>query len=455
MWAALCASLPPPLGCIRREGTSEAAPEAVSQAVGGGYGRLEMPFKLALAARETVPGHAWSRSRRGHPPPFPMHPSPPPRPPPMRVPPSKNSRAHKKGMAPVVLLRTPNTRKTQAIRCLLERFCDTPKKRKSGKMAQTLCDIGPKQPQTAIGSHRGLCGPKHDSEGTPPLARATPLSEQQWVLCLQLLEPRPTWPFMNPPVVRATLGVVSVEFWIFTVALAKGGGERTPANPSHFCRLPPPGACPAHHLGSGPTLTQTPWGAGGGGGWDCGGYGFGVQGSFWGPKADVWAPHNLGEKPEAVWGANKTAGHLPIRHPWPGPPSLSFWLDLWIWEGHMPMPNRGSVDWSPERWEGVRVKAAGEVLRAAQDLRGWTERGAKRRIRPWVGPRGSKSDSPGQSLTLFGPPLAAQKVCQRRVHGVFWSQKCVAKTFFVWWAPPGASPRVRASQRCQRATVAG
>ena len=33
----------------------------------------------------------------------------------------------------------------------------------------------------------------------PPPARATPLSQQQSVLFLQLLEPCPTWPFMNPP----------------------------------------------------------------------------------------------------------------------------------------------------------------------------------------------------------------------------------------------------------------
>ena len=49
-------------GCIRREGTSEAAPEAVfgrrlegvAQAVGGGYCRLQMPLKLALGVRKTV-----------------------------------------------------------------------------------------------------------------------------------------------------------------------------------------------------------------------------------------------------------------------------------------------------------------------------------------------------------------------------------------------------------------
>ena len=46
----------PPEGCIRREGTSEAAPEGVRQAVeevaeavGGGYCRLQMPLRLALA----------------------------------------------------------------------------------------------------------------------------------------------------------------------------------------------------------------------------------------------------------------------------------------------------------------------------------------------------------------------------------------------------------------------
>ena len=38
------------------ERTSEAAPEAVGQAVGGGYCRLQMPLQLALAVRETVTG---------------------------------------------------------------------------------------------------------------------------------------------------------------------------------------------------------------------------------------------------------------------------------------------------------------------------------------------------------------------------------------------------------------
>ena len=77
---ALCCPLPPPnmlhtadgqhfvsrkrrpQGCIRREGTSEVAPEAVGQAeevakaAGGGYCRLAMPLSLALAVRETAAG---------------------------------------------------------------------------------------------------------------------------------------------------------------------------------------------------------------------------------------------------------------------------------------------------------------------------------------------------------------------------------------------------------------
>ena len=50
-------------GCIRREGTSEAAPEAVRQSVGGGcqsggegYCRLQMPLKPAIAVTGTVAG---------------------------------------------------------------------------------------------------------------------------------------------------------------------------------------------------------------------------------------------------------------------------------------------------------------------------------------------------------------------------------------------------------------
>ena len=48
-------------GCFGREGTSEAAPEAVGQAVakavGGSYCRLQMPLRLALAVRGAVAGH--------------------------------------------------------------------------------------------------------------------------------------------------------------------------------------------------------------------------------------------------------------------------------------------------------------------------------------------------------------------------------------------------------------
>ena len=54
------------LGCIRREGTSEVAPEAVrrrlkeiAKAVGGSYCRLQMPLKLALAVRGSVAGHRY------------------------------------------------------------------------------------------------------------------------------------------------------------------------------------------------------------------------------------------------------------------------------------------------------------------------------------------------------------------------------------------------------------
>ena len=47
-------------GCIRREGTSEVAPEAlrqaVAEAIGGSYCWLCVPLKLALAVRETVAG---------------------------------------------------------------------------------------------------------------------------------------------------------------------------------------------------------------------------------------------------------------------------------------------------------------------------------------------------------------------------------------------------------------
>ena len=67
-------------GCIRRAGTAEAAPEAARQAVGGdcqsGWGRLQMPLRLALAVRETVAGHKLGALEQvgGLPPPLLMHP---------------------------------------------------------------------------------------------------------------------------------------------------------------------------------------------------------------------------------------------------------------------------------------------------------------------------------------------------------------------------------------------
>ena len=70
-------------GCIRRDGASETAPEAldrrleeVAEAVGGGYCRLQMPLKLALGVRGTVAGH-WKGALKGGggvPPPLPTHP---------------------------------------------------------------------------------------------------------------------------------------------------------------------------------------------------------------------------------------------------------------------------------------------------------------------------------------------------------------------------------------------
>ena len=57
---------PLPQGCIGREGTLRGSPrerrsdrrlEEVAEVVGGVYCRLQMPFSLALAIRETVAGH--------------------------------------------------------------------------------------------------------------------------------------------------------------------------------------------------------------------------------------------------------------------------------------------------------------------------------------------------------------------------------------------------------------
>ena len=69
-------------GVFRRDRTSEAAPEAVRSAVGGGskavrggFCQLQMPLKLAVAVRETVAGHRLGALKGGGvPPPFPMHP---------------------------------------------------------------------------------------------------------------------------------------------------------------------------------------------------------------------------------------------------------------------------------------------------------------------------------------------------------------------------------------------
>ena len=63
----------PPNGCIEWEGTSEAAPEAVRQAVGGGcqsgYCRLRMPLKPALRVRGQWLGIGWAPWRGGGVPP--------------------------------------------------------------------------------------------------------------------------------------------------------------------------------------------------------------------------------------------------------------------------------------------------------------------------------------------------------------------------------------------------
>ena len=49
--------------------------EEVAKAVGGGYCRLQMPLRLALAVRETVAGHGLGALEGGvTPPPLPMHP---------------------------------------------------------------------------------------------------------------------------------------------------------------------------------------------------------------------------------------------------------------------------------------------------------------------------------------------------------------------------------------------
>ena len=48
--------------------------DEVAKAVGGPYCRLQMPLRLALAARETVAGRKLGALEGGVPPPIPMHP---------------------------------------------------------------------------------------------------------------------------------------------------------------------------------------------------------------------------------------------------------------------------------------------------------------------------------------------------------------------------------------------
>ena len=62
---------PPRQGCIRREGTSEAAPEAGNQAVGGGcqsgWVRVLSVTNAIDAVRETVAGHRQGALEGGSP----------------------------------------------------------------------------------------------------------------------------------------------------------------------------------------------------------------------------------------------------------------------------------------------------------------------------------------------------------------------------------------------------
>ena len=61
--AAACRSVGQ--GCVGREGTSEATPEAVRQAVAGGFCRLQMPLKLVLASGRQWLGVGWAPWRGG------------------------------------------------------------------------------------------------------------------------------------------------------------------------------------------------------------------------------------------------------------------------------------------------------------------------------------------------------------------------------------------------------
>ena len=88
VWGEGPESPPPnPHGCIRREGTSEGPQRRVdrrleegAKAVGGGYCRLQMPLKLALAVRGQWLGVGWVPSTEGGgtPPPHASLPTPRP-----------------------------------------------------------------------------------------------------------------------------------------------------------------------------------------------------------------------------------------------------------------------------------------------------------------------------------------------------------------------------------------
>ena len=74
--------LPPPPGFLPATGICNRQLEEVAKAVRGGYCRLQMPLKLALAVRETVAGHGLGALEGGGIPcPFQGIPHPPPPPP--------------------------------------------------------------------------------------------------------------------------------------------------------------------------------------------------------------------------------------------------------------------------------------------------------------------------------------------------------------------------------------
>ena len=49
-------------------------------------------------------------------------------------------------------------------------------------------------------------------------------------------------------------------------------------------------------------------------------------------------------------------GHLLTWRPRPGPPSVSFWLKTWIWQGNNLGSRMAKVESSPRRWEGAMAK---------------------------------------------------------------------------------------------------